>query len=216
MLPDTVGAVVGVLLAIAPGLVFAFVREKRRPTAERSAFTEAAWIAATSIAFSAVALVIILLVQMGLPRILADPSEWLADGHAYVVDHVAQVVAFVLSWTVLGCVLAAVTAQFAIQPTAAIDPNTTAWFVVFRTRVPPNRARALRIRLNDGEEYIGRLVYYDAHLLHGDREIVIGPPLLRKPADSQDFVPLPPGEGWERIVIPATSIQAMWVRYPPL
>jgi hypothetical protein len=57
--PDSVGAVFGVLLAITPGLVFEFVRERRQPTADRSAFREAAGIAVASLGFSLAALVVL-------------------------------------------------------------------------------------------------------------------------------------------------------------
>ena len=215
MVPDTIGAVLGVLLAISPGLVFEFIREHRRPTADRSAFREAAWVAAASVAFSTAALILVLLAQMAVPDLLADPSAWLSLGSTYAVDHVAQVIAFVVLWTAIGCGLAALTAVMLIRKTADIDPNTTAWFHVFRTNSPPGKDRGIRVRLHDGDQYTGRLVYYDAHILHADREIVLGPPLYRMAASAREFEPLPPDEGWERVVIPATSIDVMWVRYPP-
>jgi Family of unknown function (DUF6338) len=213
--PDTIGAVFGVLLAISPGLVYEFIRERRRPTADRSAFREAAWVAAASVAFSTAALILVLLAQIAVPDLLADPSQWLALGGSYATGHVAQVIAFVVSWTALGCGLAALTAFKVIKKTADIDPNTTAWFHVFRKRSPPDRDRSIRVQLRDGDEYIGRLVYYDAHILYADREIVLGPPLHRRASSAERFDPLPPDEGWERVVIPATSIDVMWIRYPP-
>jgi hypothetical protein len=215
MFPDTIGAVFGVLLAISPGLVFEFVRKHRRPTAERSGFREAAWVAAASVAFSSAALTIILIVQIWIPELLADPGSWLSHGRGYVEGHVAQVVAFVVSWAALGCGLAALAAIVVIKKTADIDPNSTAWFFVFRKKSPPGRDRSIRLRLRDGEEYTGRLVYYDAHILPAEREIVLGPPLYRKAPTAAEFEPLPPADGWERVVIPATSIDVMWVRYPP-
>jgi hypothetical protein len=72
----------------------------------------------------------------------------------------------------------------------------------------------MRIHLRDGTEYTGRVVYYDAHMLYADREIVLGPPLTRKPTEASEFEPLPPVEGWQRVVILATSIEAMRVRNP--
>lgn len=215
MFPDTIGAVFGVLLAVSPGLVFEFVREHRRPTAERSGFGEAAWVAAASVAFSTAALTIVLIVQMWIPELLADPKSWLSRGREYAADHVGQVVAFVVSWAALGCGLAALTAVIVIKKTADIDPNSTAWFFVFRKNSPPGRDRSIRLRLRDGEEYTGRLVYYDAHILPSEREIVLGPPLYRKAPTAAEFEPLPPAEGWERVVFPATSIDVIWVRYPP-
>lgn len=215
MFPDTIGAVFGVLLAVSPGLVFEFVREHRRPTAERSGFREAAWVAAASIVFSTAALIVVLVVQMWIPQFLADPVSWLSLGRRYVVNHAGQVVAFVALWSALGCGLAALAAAAFIEKTADIDPNSTAWFYVFRKNVPLGRDRSIRIRLHDGNEYTGRLIYYDAHILHADREIVLGPPLFRKAPTVVGFEPLPPAEGWERVVIPASSIEVMWVRYPP-
>jgi hypothetical protein len=215
MVPDTIGAVFGVLLAISPGLVFEFIREHRRPTADRSAFREAAWVAAASVAFSTAALILVLLAQMAVPELLADPSEWLSLGSVYAADHVSEVIAFVVVWTGLGCLLAALSAVIVIKKTADIDPNTTAWFHVFRTKSPSGKDRGIRVRLHDGDEYTGRLIYYDAHILYADREIVLGPPLYRKAPNTEKFDPLPPDEGWERVVIPATSIDVMWVRYPP-
>jgi hypothetical protein len=214
VIPDTIGAVFGVFLAVSPGLIFEFVRERRRPTAERSAFREAAWVAAASLAFSTAALILILLLEWALPDVFADPGSWLAGGTGYVKDHVPQVVVFVVSWTVLGCALAGLTAMAVIKETAEIDPNATAWYFVFRKRWPPGPERSVRVRLRDGDEYTGRVVYYDAHILHADRELVLGPPLTHKPPASGRFEPLPPVEGWQRIVIPASSIEAMWVRYP--
>lgn len=216
MFPDSIAAVLGFLLAVAPGLVFEAVREHRRPTAERSAFREASEVALASLVFGALAVGILLGVRAIRPTLLPDPQEWLRLGSRYAVDHLGQVAVAIGGWVLLASLVAYAAARASSRQTEArIDPYTTGWFEVFRRRRPKGTLPMALVRLDDRSEYVGEVIYYDTNLITAEREIVLGPPLWHRNAEQVQLEPLPPEDEWRRVVLPGARITAVWVRYPP-
>jgi len=216
VIPDTVGAVLGLLLVVGPGLAFEVIREHFKPTAERSAFREASAVALASLVFTSAALLLLAITRAAWPTLLPDPRRWLLEGRVYVAEHYGLVAGFLFALVVVSTGLAALVAWRWFRTRGGrIDPNTTGWYELFRRKVPKGADRMVRVRLHDGTEYIGLVVFYSANILPAERELVLGPPLQRKPPDREAFEALPDEGAWSRVLIPGPSIESFWVRYAP-
>jgi hypothetical protein len=213
--PDSIAAILGILFVVAPGLVFEVVRERRRPTVERSTFREASWVALASLAFDVAALLVLAGIHAFWAQPFPDMSAWASEGLSYVIEQPWRVAAFLGAWAVLavGGAIGAALVLFR-RSTARIDPNTTAWYELFRKRVPRDSYPMASVLLDDGSSYAGEVVYYDANILPAERELILGPPLWYRTSDESELAPLPREHHWQRAVIAAPRIRAMWVRYP--
>lgn len=218
MIPETIGAVFGLLLIIGPGLVFHNVREHYRPTAERSALHEGASIALASLIFTAGVAGVLALGRLRWPDLIADPRLLLVEGKQYVAAELPLVSASILTLVLMSTGLAAIAALawFRRSGGGNIHPNSTGWYELFRNHAPKNANSMLRVRLADGTEYRGLLAFYSANILPAERELALGPPLFIKRPGEGDFSPLPDGGAWRRVLISGASIDALWVRYAPL
>jgi hypothetical protein len=216
VIPQTAGAVLGLLLVVAPGIVFEVIREHYRPTAERSTFREASAMAVASLVFAFTALLILAAVRAVWPNLLPSPHDWIIEGKAYVAGNFGLVAWFVVALVVLSTGLGALFAWAWFRRSGArIDPNTQAWYELFRAKVPDGGVPMVRVKATDGTEYLGRVIDYSANILPAERELVLGPPLQRKLPGSDDFELLPDDGAWARVCLPGTSIESFWVRYPP-
>jgi len=219
VIPQTAGAVLGLLLVVVPGVAFEAVREHFRPTAERSTFKEASAVAVASLVSTFAALVILAAVRAGWPSLLPDPRKWFLEGRIYVADNFALIAGFFVALVVLATGLAIVAPwiwfRWYRKSRAQINPNTTAWHELFRANIPEGGVPMVRAQATDGSEYIGRVIDYSANILPAERELVLGPPLQRKLPDRDDFEALPPEGAWARVCLSGTSIASFWVRYAP-
>jgi len=215
VIPETIGAVLGLLFVVGPGLVFEVVREHYRPPGERSAFREAATVALASLVFTSAALAILAIVRSVRPTVMPDPRLWLIDGRQYVVEHYQLVTVFVVALGSISIGLSAVAAWQRFRGGGGrLDPNSTGWYELFRARVPAGTEPMVRVQLDDGNEYLGVVAQYSVNVLPAERELVLKPPLRIMDASGQ-FVPLPGPGTFSRIFIPGPSIRSFWVRYPP-
>jgi len=70
------------------------------------------------------------------------------------------------------------------------------------------------VQLEDKSEFVGEVIYYDVADATNDREITLGPPLWHRAPNDSQLKPLPHADDWQRVVIPGSRIQSVWVRYP--
>jgi hypothetical protein len=86
----------------------------------------------------------------------------------------------------------------------------SAWFALFRAGAPQGALPYARVRLKSGDVYAGYIVYYSEDLPLTDRELVLGAPLVYRPAESNlrelDY-------RWQRIVVSGSDVEALWVSY---
>lgn len=59
MIPQTVGALIGFLIFIAPGVLWELLRERHRPPLDGSTFREAARVALMSVVLSGLAIAVV-------------------------------------------------------------------------------------------------------------------------------------------------------------
>lgn len=198
MIPETVGAVGGLLLVVGPGLAFTVVRERYRPSAEHSVFREGASTALASLAFTAIALVAAALFRLVWPEYVADPRLWLLRGRSYVAAEFPRVALTVLAVASVAMGLAAavpyVWLRWIRRDRSRIDPTATGWSQLFRKKAPAGSNTMVRVRLNDGTEYQGLIAFYSANVLPDERELALRPPILLKGPHDDGFGLLPDGD----------------------
>lgn len=95
MIPETIGAVVGFLIFIAPGVLWELLRERVRPPMDGSPFREASRVALMSVVLSGSAVVVVAGARALWPPLLLDPGALIRDGGQYVGQEYARI-----AWTV--------------------------------------------------------------------------------------------------------------------
>jgi hypothetical protein len=189
---DTVGAVLGFLGLVAPGLVFELARGRRRPHTAESAFREAARIALTSLVFTSSSLAVLAIVRALEPRWLPDPGEWLRRGDAYLEDHYALVMVGLLLQVAVACCLAGLT-HWALRRwgmgRADIRPGSV-WYQVLRQDRPESKDLVwLHLRLTDGTRAVGALRHYTSDDQSEHQMIALGGAGLEIALPNGDYTP---------------------------
>jgi hypothetical protein len=219
MIPETLGAVLALLLLVGPSLAFAAIREMYEPSEEASTFREVSEAAFIGLACSLGTLGVLwfagaLAGGEGFP----DPGRWIRNGSGYVASHLGTVAWFVGVWAVLSTGIGALVAWRLYKSKGGrIEQRTNTWFELVRGKkvVPPRSIPMLYIRLTTGAEYIGTLDFYDVRGPLADRSLVLGHPLQVREPGNDHFEVMPPDGPWFRLLIPAPAIESMRVRYRP-
>jgi hypothetical protein len=219
VIPETLGAILALLLLVGPGLTFAALRERRRPVGGASTFREASEAALFGLVCSLGTLGLLWLIgAVAGGRGFPNPGAWIREGSGYVASHLGTVAWFVGAWAVLSSSVAALFAwRLHKDEEAQIEPRTNTWFELVRGKrvVPPGTTPMLHVRLTTGVEYMGTLEFYDVDGPLADRSLVLGHPLqMREPGNDQ-FQAMPPDGPWFRLLIPAPAVESMRVRYRP-
>lgn len=217
MIPQTAGAVLALLLLVSPALAFAAVRERYGPTGGQSTFREVSEAALAGLFFSLGVLALLAVLGVAWSGLFPDPGTWIRGGGDYVASNLGLVLRFIGSWAALSIGAAAGTSWLLYHRRGGrVTAKTNAWFEMFRGKAaPPNAEPMVRVRLTSGTEYIGMLAFYDLDAAMADSSLVLGPPLQQRSPSDQDFCVLPDEGAWARVVIPAPSIESMWVRFRP-
>lgn len=216
MIPETIGAFLGFLGLIAPGLVYQLRRETSRATDPETSFREASRVGLVSLALSIIALSVLAIVLGTHPAWMPDPGAWLRTGEGYFVAHYRLVVRAALVEVALACGLALLADQVVrwISPGQGQVSKTSVWFRVLRVERPRGKVPWAHVHLKSGADYYGFVGWYSAETAQADREMsLIGPDLQYRAAGAQDARTLSPG--WQCVVVAATEIEYMKVDYLP-
>jgi hypothetical protein len=208
---ETLAALLAFLVFIVPGLTFELLRERRRPSAEQTAFREASRIALTSVLFSTAATLVLVAVRAVRPSAVVDPAAWLREGQRYVADHLTQVVVTVALLMGVSTVLALLT-DLALRRTAhgRIVPGSI-WFALFRQHRPPGATPWVHLRLVDETEVWGFAGDYTPDQSLENRELLVeGPRLQYRRKGQSTNTPLP---RWAFIAVRGENITWMKVQY---
>jgi hypothetical protein len=213
VVPSTWLSVVLFLLFIAPGLLFDLLSTRRRVGQPESTFREISRVVLASLGFTAVGLLVVVVVRVVRPAWMPDPRLLLAHGHSYLIDHYAAVAGALAIQTFVA--LAAAGALHLVLAHKRKGPplrSVSSWKTVLRDECPPAHAPYVRIRQADGGVLIGMVGQYSVDLDQADREIVLAPPLFVQPAEGE--LRAVPGE-WQRIVVPGSNVASLAVQYRP-
>lgn len=212
MIPNTLGAALGFLALVAPGVVFELLREKRRQALTDTAFREASRIALTSLVFSVGAFLVLVALD-GWWHVLPDVDLWVRTGNAYLREQYRVVATACLAQLVTACVLAALANRVLTlsgRGRAEIRHGSV-WYHVLREDRPPNAVVWLQARLTDGTIVTGYLRHYTPGDKLEDREICLGGRFLHlaKPgAEPADI-----SADWAAVTVRGSEIVTLQVVY---
>lgn len=216
MIPTTIVQFFLFLVLVAPGLLFELLRERRRPAIEETAFREASRIALASVVFNLAALAVLAIIHLIHSRWLPSPAAWLAHPGTYARSHYVVIVWAVVAELALAIGFVALIDQTRRKRSGNIRSGGI-WFQLFRADRPDNTVPWVSLRLTDGAEIAGFLLYYVSADDPAIREIALKPNVegtglqLRKSADG----PVERLNDWSRIVIRGDQISYFKVKYLP-
>lgn len=210
MLPSTATGILLFLFIAAPGILFDLLRKRRRPGWPESALQETGRIILASVVFTALSLLLLAGIRIAWPSAMPDVGAWLRDESKYVADNYRLIArtTIVVLFVSLGLAWAA---DWLLRRRPSGDlRRISAWFALFRAGAPQGALPYARVRLKSGDVYAGYIVYYGEDLPLTDRELVLGAPLVYRPAESNlrelDY-------RWQRIVVSGSDVEALWVSY---
>jgi Family of unknown function (DUF6338) len=209
VIPQSVAALAGFLLLVAPGLTYELLRERERPTIEASTFREASRVALTSLVFTTVSLLVLIALASIFPSLL-DLDGWIDGGDRYVKEHYRVFGGAVVAQLVISCGLAVGASAVINGGLRVRNRPVSAWYRTLYEKAPADTIPFLTVALNDGTRYSGRLVRSSIDHKIADRELVIGPPILYQHSPDADPVPL---EELEALILQATSITSVGITY---
>jgi len=215
VIPQTILSLIAFLFLVAPGILFELLQERRRPARTETAFREAGRTALASLLFSLAAILLLAIVdRWRVPGLVPDVARWLTDPPGYLRTAGSVVIRFVLLELTVAVTLAVLADRaLAGRRQATVQPSVSGWWQVFRRELPREARPYARVQLTDGSEYCGTIVLHTLESVPGERELVLGPPLTWKPPAASK--PSPLDASWQRVCIPGTAIQVLWVAYVP-
>jgi hypothetical protein len=231
MIPESVGAVIGFLTFIAPGVLWELLRERTRPPLEGSPFREAARVALMSVVLSGAAVLVLVVVSALSPSLLLDPEALIQNGDRYVDKEFARIAWSIGAAVGIACVLAwlpwrwprltnALVGKLTGQPprSAVIHVmEPVIWSVLFGTAagIPDqpkdseNLETHVLVRHVDGHFYRGKFLAVDYQLPRDNAYLALQPPLyVRRPCATTSAKMEP---GYDRLVLPLSEIADFWV-----
>jgi hypothetical protein len=214
VVPSTWLSVLFFFLFVAPGTLFLILSKRRRTAIADSAFVEISRVVLASLGFSGLAFLVLALVYVVWPRWLPSPRLLVEkDRAAYFQDRYGLVLWSVIIGAALACLFAWLWHLILAkrQGGATIRP-VSAWTQVLKEEQPDGYVVFVRVRLDDGVVYLGRVVDFSADLETEGRELVLGQPLLSAKSSAEPKA-LP--VRYKRVVIPGDSIKSMSVEYRP-
>ncbi|WP_291763010.1 DUF6338 family protein [Cellulomonas sp. 73-145] len=208
MIPTGVGSIVVFLLLIAPGLLFDWLEDRRRPTVRESAFREAGRTVLASLALGTVAALIVIGLSKQLPRHLLNPWELaLSDPRQIIESRQGAAVMTLLVQTALACGLAIGLHYWLRWRSTTRLQAVSLWFKAVRA-APPKTVAYAQVRLVSGATWFGVVEAYSADLETAGRELLLSGPIMAA-REGQKLKPLAPR--WERVVLRGEQIA--WIAF---
>jgi hypothetical protein len=208
LIPSTLGAVVGFLLLLAPGISWELQSIKHEPTVKQSALVELSRIVLASLLATATS-AILLLQSVWMPlykSTLRSPTDPFSSPHLVVSYGVS-----VILTSALACLLTLIVAMLRWPKKGPIR-GIRVWHRVFvASRPPETDIPYLTIELLDGTIWKGRLRSFDSDPEDSQRALALGQPLRRK-RPNQEFEIISQACGF--VVLAESQIKSIQVAYP--
>lgn len=206
---------VGLLIFVAfltPGFLYTAQRRLLAPQAARSALMEMTSVVSVSLGTNAVVGAVFGLIRWALPTRTPDLGLIIQQRSPYWVEHLPYVMAWATSLLVLSCLLAVASARSRRVPellTKRFPPvifESSAWCATLAA--DPGSFVHAGLELSDGGFVSGRVVWFSTDLEEtGDRDLVLGPPLLIRTEDGAT------DPGAQRVIVAARDIRRIDVSY---
>ena len=215
MVPSSWLSVLFFFLFVAPGTLFLILSKRRRTAIADSAFVEISRIVLASLAFSGLAFLVLALVYLKRSEWLPSPRQLLGkDSAAYFRDRYGLVLWTIVVGAALACIFAWLWHLFlSARQGGATIRHVSAWTQVLKEDQPDGYMVLVRVRLDDGLIYLGRVLDFSSDLETEGRELVLGQPLSVAKGGAEPTA-LP--DRYKRVVIPGDSIKVLSVEYRPV
>jgi Family of unknown function (DUF6338) len=210
VVPSTWLSVLLFLLLVAPGLLFDLLAERRRVGATESAFREVNRVVLSSLAFSGLGFVVVVLARLIAPGSMPDFRRLVSEGMKYVATEYPVVIG-AMGLELMVALAAALVTHIVLSPKSSgrLRPIST-WQKVIREDCPKGKIPHARVRLTDGAVYVGMIGAYTADLDLSDRELVLVPPLFSKTGE-KTLTAIP--SEWQRVIIHGSAIESIALQY---
>lgn len=212
-MPATFTSLLLFIVLLAPGFTYAAVRDRHRPERTSTAFRETSRVVLASVGFNAAALIFFACVRIGAPGQTPDVGRIVRDRDPYVRAHYAETLMWTAAVLLLAVLFAVLVARFLPRRTFAVNPESSAWWVLFDMNARANGTEWIRVgcELIDGSYLAGRVHHYSPNPEEtGDRELALGPPFEYRPAPDGEQRDL---TDTHRVVISARQIKFLGVTY---
>ncbi|MGI9119268.1 MAG: DUF6338 family protein [Acidimicrobiales bacterium] len=206
---------VGLLISVAfltPGFLHAAQRRALAPQGERSVLMETTEVVSLSLVTNGCAAALFGIVRSVWPSHTPDLGAILRSGSTYSIDHLPYVVGWGAAVLAGSCLLAIVLARSAWLRGAVskrLTPvilESSAWCESLNA--PDGTYPHAGIEFADGSFLSGRVVWFSTDLEEtGDRELVLGPPLVLRAATGVGALDV------QRVVVAARDMRRMDVTY---
>jgi hypothetical protein len=212
MIPDTIGALLGFLGLVAPGLTYRAVVERRTARQSESAFTEISRVALTSLVFTLAATSLLWLLHLSFRIAVPEVDTWLLNGAAYAAAHLDTIFFGLVAEVGIACALAMAVAWILTRRSQSRFREESVFGAVFRRYAPKDYFPWVHVRLDNDVEFWG---YERAHDDRDDavapRLVLGGSTLMRRLPGETDRKAI--GNDWDLVVIDATRIRFLQVTY---
>lgn len=180
-----VGVIIFVVL-LAPGVVFAAVREAQFPRRTRSPLRETASVVFTSAVTLIVASSVFGLVRVVTPKRTPDIGLLVRDSHAFAAGSYLSGLFWGLGVLAFACVLAALAARFSPEYPGKIS-SRSAWVLAFEETRAEGHSIYVGCELHDGTYVGGFLRRYSTEPQETvDRELTLEAPITYAPVDGNE------------------------------
>ncbi|MGG8410382.1 DUF6338 family protein [Streptomyces sp. 12297] len=212
-MPATFTSLLLLIVLLAPGFTYAAVRDRHRPERTSTAFRETSRVVLASVGFNAAALISFACVRIGAPDRTPDVGRLVRERDPYVRAHYAETLVWTAAVLLLAVLFAVLVARFLPRRRFAVNPESSAWWVLFDMNARANGTEWIRVEceLIDGSYLAGRVHHYSSNPEEtGDRELALGPPFEYRPAPDGEQRDL---TDTHRVVISARQIKFLGVTY---
>lgn len=213
---------VGLLIFVAfltPGLLHYIQRRALAPQRSLSPLVETATLTSISLVTNAVSLSAFGIIRLVVPSHTPDVGALLRQGDQYLIPRLPYVFGWGIGILACSCALAITAARWRwFRSTAGrlftpVIVDSSAWYQVFEEHADDDSDLSIYVGcdLKDGSYLAGTLAWYSTDTEEtGDRDLVLGPPLLRRDSDEEEEL-----KDFGRVIISAREVQTMYVTWLP-
>ncbi|WP_405386229.1 DUF6338 family protein [Streptomyces sp. NBC_01102] len=191
-MPGTFTGLLLFVVCLAPGFVYAAVRDIRLPERVSTPFRETARVVLASVVFDVMGLVLFVGARAVLPSITPDIGRWVREGSQYVAADYTTIAA----WGALTLATATAAAALAARTLPRVNGPLTvesSWWLLFHVYPRQVSAAAIYVEceLTDGSYIAGTLQNF-AHQAEETpgRELALVAPLVHRSAPGEASKPL--------------------------
>ncbi|WP_416567331.1 DUF6338 family protein [Nocardia testacea] len=221
MTPNTLLGIVAFFLFVAPGLYYDRKSARLRVKPPESVFGEISRVALVSTFCSLPALLL-----LGVVAVVAGRRGWtwfpdlralFKQGNStYYADNLIQVSVTVVATAAVALLTAELWFRWVHRNDKGVMTFESSWREVLRVKAPAGTVAHARISMKDGSIWTGRVDAFSRGTELADREIVLAPPIFRKPKQNPDGSYSPNAripDNFERVILKDAEIGYIAVKY---